>query len=186
MKETHSLSPTDINGVNKLAAEMYYMLYAKVYGMSTISLRLTNTYGPRMDLQNRKRGLSESLSNRRYWASRFGCFGDGMQRRDFNYVSDVTRALALAGEHNESQGECFNIGHHEHLSLLDFVRTLATICPVEYECVPFPNELKAIDIGDYYADYSKFQSLTGWTPQVNLAEGLALTCHFYRQHRQAA
>ncbi len=184
--ESHPLGPTDINGVNKLAAEMYFKLYAEVYGLSTISLRLTNTYGPRMDLQNRKKGFVGVFIQQALRGERIRLFGDGQQRRDFNFVGDVTRALAVAGESLQVCGESFNIGHHEHYSLFEFVELLAKHCPTEFEFVPFPRDLKAIDIGDYYADYSRFQELTGWSPQIDLDEGLELTLRHYRQLRQAA
>lgn len=184
--ESHPLGPTDINGVNKLAAEMYFMLYAKVYGMSTICLRLTNTYGPRMDLKNRKKGFVGVFIQQALRGERIRVFGDGRQRRDFNFVSDVTEALALAGESMQSRGESFNVGHHEHYSLIEFLQLLTKHCPAEFECVPFPSELKAIDIGDYYADFSKFQELTGWSPKVNLDEGLERTIRYFRMSRRAA
>lgn len=184
--ESHPLEPTDINGANKLAAEMYFMLYAKIHGMSTISLRLTNTYGPRMDLDNLKKGFVGVFIQQALRGERIRLFGDGQQRRDFNYVSDVAQALALAGKCLQSCGESFNIGHHEHYSLIQFLELLTKHCPLEYQCVPFPSELKAIDIGDYYADYSKFEELTGWRPQVTLDKGLEQTLEFYRQSQQTA
>jgi nucleoside-diphosphate-sugar epimerase len=184
--ESHPLEPTDINGVNKLAAELYFQLYAKIHGMSTISLRLTNTYGPRMDLNNRKKGFVGVFLQQALRGERIRLFGDGQQRRDFNYVSDTTQALAIAATCLQSRGESFNIGHHQHHSLIEFLKLLNQHCPVEFECVPFPSELKAIDIGDYYADYSKFQKLTGWSPQVDLNDGLQRTVHFYRQALQKA
>ena len=179
--ESHPLAPTDVNGINKLAAEMYYMLYAQVYGMATVSLRLTNSYGPRMDLHNSKKGFVCVFVERALSGKKIRLFGDGSQRRDFNYISDVTDALILAGQSNAVVGQCYNLGQSPPRSLLEFVQTLAGYCPIEYECVPFPDELRAIDIGDYYADFSKFQRATGWQPRIGLEEGLQRTVEFYRQ-----
>lgn len=179
--ESHPLEPTDVNGINKLAAEMYFMLYAKIHGMSTICLRLTNTYGPRMDLVNRKKGFVGVFIHQALGREPIRLFGDGQQRRDFNYVHDVTRALAMAATCVQSSGESFNIGHHHNYSLIEFLELLKKYCPLDYQCVPFPDEIKAIDIGDYFADYSKFEKLTGWKPQVDLDQGLAQTVEFYRQ-----
>ena len=186
VNEEHPVTPTDINGINKLAAEMYFMLYAEVYGMSTVSLRLTNTYGPRMDLNNPKKGFVGVFIRQALDGQKIKVFGDGRQCRDFNYVSDVTRALALAGENDAVTGQCFNLGHDEHFSLLEFLDKLSVHCPLDYECVPFPKERRAIDIGDYFADYSKFHELTGWQPRVGLAEGLLRTIAFYRQAYEPA
>jgi UDP-glucose 4-epimerase len=184
--ESHPLDPTDVNGVNKLAAEMYYMLYAKIHGMSTICLRLTNTFGPRMDLVNRKKGFVGVFIQQALRGEPIRLFGDGQQRRDFNYISDVTQALAMAATCLHSRGESFNIGHHEHYSLIEFLEALQKHCPLDYQCVPFPDEIKVIDIGDFYADYTKFEKLTGWRPQVDLDTGLRLTLDYYRQARQSA
>src|SRR5574340_544938 len=50
--EKHPLLPVDVNGINKIAGEMYHLLYSKVYGIPATSLRLTNTYGPRMRVKD--------------------------------------------------------------------------------------------------------------------------------------
>ena len=182
--ESHPLEPTDVNGVNKLAAEMYFRLYAEVYGMSTICLRLTNTYGPRMDLKNRKKGFVGVFIQQALKGERIRLYGDGLQRRDFNYIDDAVVALILAAECTQSRGESFNIGASEHYSLREFLRLLSKHCEVEFENQPFPPELKSIDIGDYYSDFKKFQQLTGWRPQIGLDEGLARTIDFYRTAEQ--
>ena len=62
---------------------------------------------------------------------------------------------------------------------LNLIRLLAAF---DVECVPFPPERKAIDIGDYYADCSAYHNATGWTPQIDLADGLARTVDFFRTH----
>ena len=180
VNEEHPVAPTDVNGINKLAAEMYFMLYAQVYGMSTVSLRLTNTYGPRMDLNNPKKGFVGVFLRQALAGETIKVFGDGLQRRDFNYVSDVTRALTLAGETEAAAGQCFNLGHDEHFTLLEFLDKLTEHCPVRYECVAFPKERRAIDIGDYYGDYTRFHDLTGWRPRVCLDEGLLRTISYFR------
>jgi len=183
--EAHLTVPTDVNGINKLAAEMYFMLYARVYAMETVSLRLTNTYGPRMDLRDPAKGFVGVFIQQALHGERIRVFGDGRQRRDFNYVTDVVRAFALAGLSPAVVGQCFNLGHHEHFSLLQFLEKLGDQCPIQFDCQPFPKDRKAIDIGDYYADYSKFQNLTGWRPQVSLEEGLGETLHYYGYKREA-
>ena len=67
--------------------------------------------------------------------------------------------------------------------MLDFVQILSNFCNFEFELVPFPDEHKTIDIGDYYADYGKFQSITGWEPKIDLSEGLKLTVDYFKENR---
>jgi nucleoside-diphosphate-sugar epimerase len=180
--EAHPREPVDVNGINKLAADMYYSLYSNVHGIPTVSLRMTNTYGPRMELANDHKGFVGIFIRKALNGERIQIYGDGSQRRDFNYVDDAVDALLLAAERPGLDGRVFNLGHPRPASLLEFVETLAAIVPLEYEVVPFPPEAKAIDIGDYYGAFERFQAATGWSPQVELPEGLARTVAWYRAH----
>jgi nucleoside-diphosphate-sugar epimerase len=175
-----------VNGINKMASEMYYRLYASVHGLATVSLRLTNTFGPRMDLRNLKKGFVGVFINQALAGKVIRVYGDGAQRRDFNYISDVVQALMLAGSSVLTPGQSFNLGHDQHHSLLEFLETLNRHIPLRYECIPFPAELQAIDIGSYYANYDKFFRLTGWRPQVDLDNGLRLTAQYYAAAQQPA
>ncbi len=180
--ENHPFDPVDVNGINKLAAERYYRLYHDVYGMRTASLRLTNTYGPRMDLRSEAKGFVGIFLRKALLGERIQVFGDGTQRRDFNYVDDVVAALLLAGAEEGVNGRSFNIGFPRPYSLIEFVNTLRDLVPFDYECVPFPADRAAIDIRDYYADSSAFEAATGWTPKVDLRPGLERTVDFFRLH----
>lgn len=178
--EAHPLAPVDVNGINKLAAERYYTLYNDVYGLSTVSLRLTNTYGPRMEITNDKKGFVGVFLSKALRGEKIQIFGTGEQRRDFNYVTDVVDALLLAGESDSVNGQVYNLGHPEPASLLRFVEILRQFLDFETEIVPFPTEAKAIDIGDYYGDYSKYREATGWDPQIDLDEGLERAVRWYQ------
>jgi nucleoside-diphosphate-sugar epimerase len=79
----------------------------------------------------------------------------------------------------------FNLGAPRAYSLLDFVAALREHCQFQTETVPFPQDKKIIDIGDYYGDFSSFQTATGWAPRIDLQEGVARSVAFYRQHRDA-
>ncbi|MCP3980522.1 MAG: NAD-dependent epimerase/dehydratase family protein [bacterium] len=178
--EQHPLEPVDVNGINNLAAEMYYTLYHQVHGMPTVSLRLTNTYGPRMDLKSRNKGFVGIFVALALAGRKISIFGSGEQKRDFNYVDDVVEALLVAGERPEVLGRVFNLGHERPYSLLEFVDILRGLVPFEHEIVPFPADAAAIDIGDYYGDYRSFEEATGWKPRIDLADGLARTIRHYR------
>ena len=183
--ERHPLQPVDVNGVNKLAAEMYYTLYHRVYDMRTVSLRLTNTYGPRMDLLTGRKGFVGVFLARALAGQPIRVYGSGEQRRDFNYVDDVLEALLLAGERSELHGGAYNLGHPSTYSLLEFLEALRRHCPLEYETVPFPDDAARIDIGDYCADFTRFARATGWSPAVDLDEGLGRTIDYFRRNPPA-
>ena len=179
--ERHPREPVDVNGINKLAAEMYCTLYHQVYGLHTVCLRLTNTYGPRMDLGNNRKGFAGIFIGRALRGEPIQIYGPGTQRRDFNHVKDVVEALLLAGEHDSLNGHVFNLGHPAPRTLLEFVQILARFAPFEWDIVPFPPQAAAIDVGDYYGDFSLFREATGWNPTIDLEHGLESTLQYYRE-----
>jgi nucleoside-diphosphate-sugar epimerase len=177
--EKHPLLPADVNGVNKLAAEHYYTLYSKVYDMKCVSLRLTNTYGPRQQLRGNKQGFAGVFIRLALTGKEIKIFGDGNQVRDFNYIDDVVDAFLLATDNEGLYGKSYNLGSDKRYSLLDFVNTLRRHCSFDFKLVPFPPDHGAIDIGDYYADFSLFRSETGWEPQIDLEGGLKRTVDYF-------
>ena len=110
-------------------------------------------------------------------------FGDGKQIRDFNYVEDVVEALIQAALSKESSGKIYNLGADDPISLKDTAELLIQIHGSgTYEIVPFPEDRKIIDIGDYYGDYRGIRSQLGWKPTTSLADGLRKTLEYYRVH----
>ena len=182
--EDHSTLPIDVNGINKLAAEYYHLLYDRTYGLRSAVLRLTNTYGPRQQIGNNRQGFIGILTRQALRGETIRLFGTGRQVRDFNYVDDVVDALLRAAVTDACNGAVFNLGAPRRYSLLEFVDVLRRLCPgTRYELVPFPDDRKIIDIGDYYGDYSRFAAATGWQPAVDLEEGMGRTVEFLRKHR---
>ncbi|HEX2679650.1 MAG TPA: NAD-dependent epimerase/dehydratase family protein, partial [Polyangiales bacterium] len=181
--EYHPVDPIDVNGINKLAAEYYHLLYHRVYDLRSVVLRLTNTYGPRQQITNDRQGMAGVFLCRALRGQDLKLFGTGRQVRDFNYVDDVVEALLLAASTPACYGKLFNLGATENHSLIDFCEILKKLCGTKYEIVPFPADRKIIDIGDYYGRFTRFNEATGWTPKVGLAEGLRRSIDFFREHR---
>lgn len=176
--------PTDVNGINKIAGETYHLLYNNVYGIRACSLRLTNTYGPRMLMKHNRQGFIGVFIRQAINGEEIKIFGDGKQRRDYNYVDDVVDAFLLAAADERANGEAFNLGGMEVFSLLRFVEMLIEITGTgSYKIIPFPEEKKRIDIGDYYGNYEKIRSVLGWEPQVRLRDGLERTVKYFQQHK---
>jgi UDP-glucose 4-epimerase len=179
--ERHPLRPVDVNGINKLAGESYHLLYNNVYGIRSSVLRLTNTYGPRMRVKDARQTFLGIWVRRLVDQAPLLVYGDGKQIRDFNYVDDVVEALLLAAIREEAYGQIFNLGADDPSSLKDVAEMMTRISAGTYQIVPFPNQLKAIDIGDYYGDFRKIRSRLGWRPKVSLEEGLRRTIEYYRE-----
>jgi len=183
--EKHPLEPTDINGVNKLAGEWYHIVYHRVYGLRTVSLRMTNTYGPRMRVKDARQTFIGWWLRQIVEGQELQIFGDGRQIRDFNYVDDVVEALVLAAAAPAAEGQVYNLGGDEPINLLDLAELLIEInSGGSYRIVPFPADRQRIDIGDYHGDYTRIRTQLDWQPTVSLREGLERTIAFYRRYRE--
>ncbi len=184
--ERHPLHPVDVNGINKTAGEWYHLLYGEVYGIPVCVLRLTNTYGPRMRVKDARQTFLG------YWLRQIVCgeeiavFGDGRQKRDFNYVDDAVDAFLLAATRPEAVGKVYNLGASDVVSLLELAERLVALNGAgSYSVIPFPDDRKSIDIGDYYGDFTRIREELGWEPRVDLEEGLRRSLDFYREHGAA-
>lgn len=184
LDEQHRVAPLDINGINKFTAEHYHLLYNRIYGTRVVCLRLTNTYGPRQLLSHDRQGFIAWFIRQAIDGGVIELFGEGKQRRDLNYVEDVVEALLLAGASEASEGEIFNLGNDEHVSLSYLAEELIKMTGRgSVRSVPFPPERQLIDIGNSYSSYQKINSVLGWQPRTPLHTGLAQTVEFYQKHR---
>jgi UDP-glucose 4-epimerase len=182
--ETHLLNPTDVNGINKISGEFYHLVYHSVYGIRACSLRLTNTYGPRQLIRHNRQGFIGWFIRKAVTGEPIQLYGDGLQRRDFDYVDDVVDAFLRAGAMDAADGEVFNLGGDRPVSLKDLAEMLIDVAGQgSYTLVPFPPERKKIDIGDFFADTTKVKARLGWQPTTPLREGLERTVAYYKAHR---
>lgn len=180
--ETHPVRPADVNGINKAAGERYHILYNDVYGIRTCALRLTNTYGPHMRVRDARQTFLGIWIRRVLEGEPFEVW-EGAQLRDFTYVDDAVDAFCRAAADPAADGQVYNVGGLEVISLLDVARLLVEVNGGgEYEVKAFPPDRKRIDIGDYYCDDRRIRAALGWSPTVVLQEGLARTIAFYREH----
>jgi len=182
VREDDPVDPVDTNGINKLAAEYYHILYHRTYDVRSVVLRLTNTYGPRQQLRNERQGVTSVLLWQALQGQRIRLFGNGEQRRDFNHVDDVVDAMLAVALQPACHGRVLNLGAVRPYSLNEFTTTLREYCRFDVEHVPFPDDRKLIDIGDYYGDWSALHAATGWKPRIDLDEGLRRTVEFFRSH----
>ena len=174
--EQHLVRPTDVNGINKVAGEYYHLVYNNVFGVRACSLRLTNIYGPRQLVKHNRQGFIGWFIRLAVEDREIEVYGDGSQLRDFVFVDDAADAC---------NGEVFNVGGLEPVSHRDLVQLLIEVAGsgrVRY--IDWPADKKAIDIGSFYADSSRFRGVTGWEPRVGLRDGFERTVAYYRQNLQ--
>jgi len=182
--ENHPMNPLDINGISKFAAEQYILLYNRIYGIKTTSLRLTNTYGPRGYMKDDKLGFINWFIRLAMDNMEIKIF-DGKQLRDLNYIDDVVEALLMVAINDKTNGEVFNLGSSTPISLLDLTKLIIKITGSgSFKVVPYLRERKNIEIGDYIANTTKIKTLIGWEPKTSLDKGLRTTINYYRKHKK--
>ncbi len=161
-------------GQSKYAAEGYLSLYGRLYGLSTVALRLGNVYGSRQDPLG-EAGVVAIFCGALLGGSTPAVFGDGHQTRDYVYVGDVVEAF-LAGASSEVNGT-YNIGTGAETSVLELGRLLAGVCDQEFDprmAPPRPGEVQRIAI-----DSALAASELGWRPRTTLEQGLRATADSY-------
>jgi UDP-glucose 4-epimerase len=171
LSEDAPVEPLSAYGQSKFAAEGYLALYQRLYGLSGVSLRLGNVYGPRQDPLG-EAGVIAIFCGKLRGGGRPTVFGDGDQTRDYIFVGDVVEA-ALAAATAEVSG-ALNVGTGRQASVSELVTLLAEIEGSEdFEPQFAPartGEVQRIAIAPVRA-----QRELGWSAKVALEEGLRLT-----------
>lgn len=181
--EKHPVHPTDVNGINIMAGEWYHILYNNIYGLRACSLRMTNVYGPRQLVKHNRQGFTGWFIRQAVEGKTIQLYGDGSQKRDLNYVDDVCDALLLAGASEKANGQIYNLGAPEVISLKDLAAMLVELSGKgSFELIPWPEEKKKIDIGDYYSNFDKIKNDLGWEPKTSLRDGLEQTIVYYKNN----
>jgi UDP-glucose 4-epimerase len=176
------LHPVDVNGINKMAGEWYHILYNNVHRLRACALRLTNTIGPRMRIKDARQTFLGVWIRLLIEGTPFEVWG-GEQVRDFTYVDDAVEAFLLAAASDQANGQVFNLGGDGPIQLKDLAALLVEVNGGgRFVTRPFPDDRKRIDIGDYYADYSRIRAALDWQPRIPLREALTRTIAFYREH----
>jgi len=179
--ESHRLRPVDVNGINKMAAEKYHLLYNELYGIKATALRLTNTIGPRMRVKDARQTFLGIWIRQLLEHQPIEVWG-GRQLRDFTDVEDAVDAFLLAGASTEADGKVYNLGGAEAIDLASLAQLMVEVNGGgEVMQREFPADRKAIDVGDYYADFSKIRTELGWTPKRSLRETIEKTLAYYRE-----
>jgi UDP-glucose 4-epimerase len=168
--EDHPVAPEAPYGLSKFCAEQYCEIFHRLHGLSTVSLRYGNVYGPRQDPLG-EAGVVAIFCGHLLDGETATIFGDGKQTRDYVYVEDVVDANLLAAG-SDATGP-INIGLGKEKSVLDIVEVLKQLAPggFEVEHAPErPGEVQRIAL-----DHSRAREELGWDPQVELDEGLERT-----------
>ncbi|MBK8047787.1 MAG: NAD-dependent epimerase/dehydratase family protein [Anaerolineales bacterium] len=169
-KPARPLSPY---GASKLAGEGYCSAFWGSYGLGTVVLRFANVYGPR---STHKGSVVAKFIKDAFQTGVLTIYGDGLQTRDFIYVEDLSRAI-IAGVESECGGETFQIATGRETSVEELANQLKALLPRSIEVVHV--EQRAGEIIKNYSAIDKAQRVLGWTPQVDLQQGLRTTVDWF-------
>lgn len=163
--ETAPIRPQYPYALTKNIGETYALTWAKIYGVPAISLRFFNVYGPRSRTTGTYGAVFGVFLAQKLKGLPYTVVGDGTQRRDFTYVSDVVDALIKASE-SDISGEVFNVGSGKTVSINTLVRLLGG------EVVHIPKRPGEPD--KTFADIRKIQKTLKWRPKVTFEKGVRI------------
>jgi UDP-glucose 4-epimerase len=179
--ESQRPAPVSPYAVSKLSGELYCRLFSKLYGLETVSLRYFNVFGPRQEPESEYAAVIPRFIVQALRGESVEVHGDGLQSRDFTYVSDVVQANLLAAKAPNVAGEIFNVGCGETHTVMDIVFFLSKFLGRDIKWRK--SAPRKGDVRRTQASVAKAQRLLGYEVEVELPVGLALTVkHFMAEH----
>ncbi|GAC1330077.1 MAG: SDR family NAD(P)-dependent oxidoreductase [Chloroflexota bacterium] len=169
--EDKPLYPTSIYAINKRDHEEMALAFGNAYDLPAVALRFFNIYGSRQALTNPYTGVAAIFSGRMLVGHKPAIYEDGNQRRDFVHVSDIVQACQLAMDNPAANGEVFNVGTGEPVSVLEVAQGLARHLGWNGG-VDVLQKFRAGDIRHCYADISHIREKLGYAPAFRFEQGV--------------
>lgn len=178
-EETMLAMPYSPYGASMLMGEDAARVFYTTYRLETVCLRFFNLYGPRQDLASPHSGVVARFIHALMTGRIPMVYGDGKQSRDFTYVSDAVDAVRLACTAPKAEGEVFNIGSGNRVTVSGLLNIIGSL--LEREIVPSYSDSRAADIRHSLAETTKAQEVLGFRPRVSLQVGLVKTLAWCRR-----
>ena len=181
LPKIESMTPKPLSpyAASKLTGEYYCAVYARVYGLSTVSLRYFNIFGPRQDPKSQYAAVIPIFVTHLLAGSRPTIFGDGEQSRDFTFIENVVEANIRASRCEAAQGETVNVACGVHYTLNELFARMQGI--IGSSVAPRFAPSRAGDVKHSHADISAAAALFGYSVVVPFDEGLRRTIQWYRE-----
>ena len=177
-REDMPANPLSPYALQKLVAEQYCQMFTRLYRLETVTIRYFNVFGPRQDPGSPYSGVISLFSTALLEGRQPVIYGDGEQTRDFTYIANVVDGVLRACEAADASGEVINVATGGRVSLNELLRTMNRIVGTNIEAVY--KDPRDGDVRDSQADISKARRLLGYTPLVNLEDGLRRTLDWCR------
>ena len=181
--ETQNPDPISPYGVSKLAAERYCVSFSRVYPLETVALRYFNVFGPNQDPSSQYAAVVPRFITTIADGRPVPIYGDGEQKRDFTFVSNVVEANLLAADAAEVSGTIVNVATGRATSVHELADTIGSILGLSVERELHP--ARTGDIRDSYADATRAAHLLGWEARVGLEDGLRIAAEAFLERTLA-
>jgi UDP-glucose 4-epimerase len=179
--EDDPVRPLSPYAAAKLAGELYCQAFSATFGLETVRLRFFNVFGPRQRADSPYSGVIAIFSDMLAAGRTPVVHGDGLQSRDFVYVTDVVQALMKAAEAPNVSGGVYNVGTGRSISILDLVGALNRLLGTNL--TPKHGPARAGDVRHSRADISRTRRDLGFEPKVVFETGLARTLEWSRGNK---
>ncbi len=171
------LGPRSVYDEAKRFSEALTMAYHREHGIDVRIVRIFNTYGPRMRIDDGR--VIPNFVSQALRGEDLTVYGDGSQTRSFCYIDDLVEGIYRVAMKEDIGGEVFNLGNPEEWSILDLAKLILdlTESPSRIKFVDRPED----DPDRRRPDITKAKKVLGWEPKVSLREGLERTIGWFRE-----
>ncbi|MBI4665164.1 MAG: NAD-dependent epimerase/dehydratase family protein [Nitrospinae bacterium] len=182
--ENAPLNPKGIYELSSLTAQQLFKIYNDNHGIKSVTLRLTNIYGPRAQMRHNRFGVANWFIRLAIDDETIQVFGDGSLKRDFLYVDDTVEAILMCAALDEAYGQLFNLGSDEVSCFRDLAEAAVNAAGKgRWKLTPFSAERATLEPGDFYSDIGKIKRVVGWSPKTPLKTGVQKTVEYYMEHK---
>ena len=180
-RETDMPAPLSPYAAAKLAGELYCQAFTATHGLETVALRYFNIFGPRQDPNSPYSAVIPLFITAMLKGDRPIIYGDGMQSRDFCFISNVVQANLLAADSSDVDGRMFNIASGQSTDLLTLLGGLNRLLGMDVK--PRHDPPRAGDVRESRADITEARHRLGYKPEVDFEEGLRRSIDYYRGNK---
>ena len=175
--EESKCAPTTIYGANRLTSEYLCSIYHNVYGLDTMSFRITNSFGPREQSETPSKNALNYLIHQAFLGENVTIYDEGKFFRDLIFVEDVVSGLITILKCGES-GNLYWISSNKKTWFYEIGEWLSELTNGKISYVESPNYTKKVDVGNFIVDNSKLCSL-GWKPKISVKDGIKQTLDYF-------
>lgn len=178
INEETPTNPTTIYGADRLASENYCKIYHNVYGMDTLTFRITNSFGPREQYLTAAKNAVNFLIYKAFKGEEVTIYNEGKFFRDLIYIADVVSALKTIMQNGKS-GNLYWIASGEKTWFYELGKWLSELTGCEIKYTDPPSYTQKVDVGNFLVDNSKLKSL-GWQVNVPVRDGIQKTLEYFK------